>query len=409
MPAATQSSEVIDSTINQKDDLITTINVDVSKRVAGGFAINFADKLPESTRKRFEKNGYDLSKGYPQKPPSADIPLYLDDALKIRGTPREDFVIRGRDADPEFKALFAKVKEVKHLTKYIGTELVGIQLGELNEKELDELARLIAERVVVFFRDQDLSPQKQVELAHFFGVAETHPQALYSTDEPILRVIWSELPKPKGVIGTFKNAKTTDTANWHADLAFETNAPGITHLHIDSSPEIGGDTLWSSGYAAYDKLSPALQKFLEGKYVWQKSLHAYLDRNDPLSGPKPIERKTPLVRTHPVTGWKSLFINRGSTLRIEGLEPEESRLILNYLSDIYEKNLDIQVRFNWGSNNGSGTSALWDNRISQHSNVHDLVDANGGNRHGTRTVSFAEIPYFDSNSKSQREALGLGN
>ncbi|KAH3674679.1 hypothetical protein WICMUC_003095 [Wickerhamomyces mucosus] len=386
-----------------------TINVDVSKRVAGGFSLNLADKLPESTRRRFEKNGYDLSKGYPQKPPTADIPLYLDDALKIRDIPREDIIIRGKDADPEFKALFAKAKEVKHLTKYIGTELVGVQLGDLNDKELDELARLIAERVVVFFKDQDLSPQKQVEIAHFFGVPETHPQALYSTGEPILRVIWSEVPKALGIVEKFKNAKNSGTANWHTDLPFEKNSAGITHLHVDSVPEIGGDTLWSSGYAAYDKLSPALQKFLEGKFVWHKSLHGYLDRNDPLSGPKHIERKTPIVRTHPVTGWKSLFVNRGHTLRIEGLEPEESKLILNYLYDVYEKNLDIQVRFNWSSKAGLGTSALWDNRISQHSNVHDLIDVDGGARHGTRTVSFNEVAYFDPESKSQREALGLTN
>ncbi|KAH3666357.1 hypothetical protein OGATHE_003262, partial [Ogataea polymorpha] len=70
---------------------------------------------------------------------------------------------------------------------------------------------------------------------------------------------------------------------------------------------------------------------------------------------------------------KSLYVNRGHTTAIEGLEPEESKIILNYLFDVYEKSLDIQVRFRWTS----GSSALWDNRVSQHSNVHDLVDEKG--------------------------------
>lgn len=88
------------------------------------------------------------------------------------------------------------------------------------------------------------------------------------------------------------------------------------------------------------------------------SAHAYLDRDDPLAGPKHIERTHPLVRVHPATGWKSLFVNRPMTRRIVGLDKEESDLILNYLYKLYEDNVDLQVRFKWTP----GTSALWDNR-----------------------------------------------
>jgi alpha-ketoglutarate-dependent taurine dioxygenase len=152
--------------------------------------------------------------------------------------------------------------------------------------------------------------------------------------------------KKKGLKLSFKNSKA-GTGSWHSDLPHELQPPGITHLHNDAIPSIGGDTLWSSGYAAYDKLSPSLQQFLDGKFAYQKSMHAYLDRKDPLNGGKHIVRKQPIVRTHPVTGWKSLYVNRFFTTAIEGLEPGESKAILEYLFDVYEKNLDIQVRFDW--------------------------------------------------------------
>ncbi|KAH3684660.1 hypothetical protein WICPIJ_004376 [Wickerhamomyces pijperi] len=400
VPTATN---IVDE-INKKAEALT-ISIDVSKRVEGGFSLDLSSKLPPLTKARFDRHGLDYSRGYPQKPATGTIPLYAQEAQTIRDY-EIPYTVRGKDADPEFKALFAKTTEVKHLTKYIGTELVGVQLNDLNEKELDELALLIAQRVVVFFRDQDLSPKKQIEIAEFFGIPEIHPIAFHPTGEEYqpLRVIWSEIFKHVTKKETFKQNKV-GTGVWHSDHPHEYQPAGITHLHIDSNPDVGGDTLWASGYAAFDKLSPAFQKFLEGKYAIQQSLNWYVNKDDPLGGLKPIERRQPVIRTHPVTGWKSLYVNRDFTTRIEGLEPEESKTILNYLFDVYEKSLDIQVRFNWSS----GSSALWDNRVSQHVNVHDLIDENGnaGNRHGTRSVSLAEVPFFDPKSSSQREAQGL--
>ncbi|CCH44190.1 Alpha-ketoglutarate-dependent taurine dioxygenase [Wickerhamomyces ciferrii] len=380
------------------------LEVDVSKRVAGGFEGSYVEALPPTTRARYERHGINLSQGYPEKPPSDRIPLYVDDAHKVRDKV-QDYIPRGKNADPEKKALFKKVKQVKHLTKHIGTELIGVQLSDLNEQELDELALLIAERVVVFFRDQDLSPQKQLKIGEFFGNVEVHPQVPHVPDLPGTTVIWNELARRNGLNVSWKNAKA-GTGTWHSDLPHERQPPGITHLHNDAIPEIGGDTLWASGYAAYDKLSPAFQKFLEGKVAVQRSMHTYLDRENPLNGGAQILREQPIVRTHPVTGWKSLYVNRDWTVSIKGLEPDESKLILNYLYDVYEKNLDIQVRFNWKPTDPNlGTSALWDNRVSQHAAVWDY----GGEepRHGTRVTSLAEVPYFDPESKSQREALGL--
>ena len=126
--------------------------------------------LPPTARARFEKAGVDLSEGYPYRPAR---PLYLDDAYKIRDYDRP-FVDPGSRADPEKKALFGAAKEVIHLTRHIGTEVVGLQLKDLTDQQRDELALLIAERSVVFFRDQDLSPQQQKALGEYYGEVEVH-------------------------------------------------------------------------------------------------------------------------------------------------------------------------------------------------------------------------------------------
>lgn len=147
-------------------------------------------------------------------------------------------------------------------------------------------------------------------------------------------------------------------SRWHTDLVHERQPAGVTHLHNDTVPPVGGDTLWASGYAAYEKLSPDFRKIIDGKEAIYRSAHPYLDREDPTAGPQYVERRHPLVRVHPATGWKALWVNRAMTDRIVGLDKAESDVILNYLYDVYERNVDIQVRFKWTP----GTSALWDNR-----------------------------------------------
>ncbi len=381
---------------------ITIDPADKVKKIAGSNS-SWIEKLPAPTRARFERHNVDLSKGYPIGKQASDIPIYLDEALKIRSEPFE-IVDRGTFADPEKKALFGAAKEVNDLTKHIGTEIIGLQLSELSNKQLDELALLIAERTVVFFRNQDLSPQKQLEIGKYYGPIEVHPSGAYVPNLPGVGIIWPDYFARNGQKSTFK--RPLSASPWHTDLTQEVNAPAITHLHNDTIPSVGGDTIWASGYGAYDKLSPAFQKFLEGKKAVYRSFHGYVDRDDPLSGPKYIEREHYLVRTHPVTGWKSLFVNTKYTTRIVGLEPEESRIILNYLFDVFEKTSEIQVRFRWQPTKpGLGTSAIWDNRISQHAAISDYENAEP--RHGNRVTTLGEVPFIDPNSTGRREALGL--
>lgn len=126
--------------------------------------------LPDSARTRLEKAGIDLSNGYPYRPAR---PLYLQDVYDIRNTDRE-FVDAGSRADKSKKALLSAATKVTDLTTHIGTEIEGLQLKDLTAEQKDQLGLLIAERSVVFFRDQDLSPQQQKELGEWYGEIEVH-------------------------------------------------------------------------------------------------------------------------------------------------------------------------------------------------------------------------------------------
>ncbi|KAK3990139.1 hypothetical protein QBC44DRAFT_325701 [Cladorrhinum sp. PSN332] len=350
--------------------------------------------LPESSRQRLTKAGIDLSNGYPYHPAA---PVYIQDVYKIRGEerPYED---AGARADKAKKNLFSAATKVTDLTTHVGTEIEGLQLKDLTPEQKDELALLIAERSVVFFRNQDITPQQQKELGEWFGQVEIHPQTAQVPGVPGVTVIWPDLFQ-QAIPAGFRNPG--GASRWHTDLVHERQPAGITHLHNDTVPPIGGDTLWASGYSAYEKLSPEFRKFIDGKQAVYLSAHAYLDRENPAAGPKHLERTHPLVRVHPATGWKALWVNRAMTSRIVGLDKAESDLILNYLYDVYERNPDIQVRFRWTQ----GTSALWDNRITIHNASWDY----GGRhpRHGTRVTSLAEVPFFDPKAPTRRQALGL--
>lgn len=350
--------------------------------------------LPDRTVNRLKKAGVDLSNGYPYRP---SVPLYLQDVYNIRNEPRE-FHDAGARADKSKKSLFEAATKVTDLTSHIGTEIEGLQLKDLTDQQKDELALLIAERSVVFFRNQDISPQQQLELGKYYGLPEVHPQVPQVPGELGVTVIWPDLQRTE-VAQSFR--KPGGASRWHSDLVHELQPAGITHLHNDEVPPVGGDTLWASGYSAYEKLSPDFRKIIDGKYAVYTSAHTYLDRDHPEHGPKHVERVHPLVRVHPATGWKSLFVNRAMTDRIVGLDRAESDVILNYLYDVYEQNVDIQVRFKWTP----GSSALWDNRITIHNASWDY----GGRhpRHGTRVTSLAEKPYFDPSAPTRRQALGL--
>jgi len=351
-------------------------------------------QLPPNAAAKLKSAGIDQN-SYPTRPQKPD---YLDQAYAVRDYDREH-IDPGTRASPGKKALLDACTSVTDLTAHIGTELAGIQLAQLSNQQLDDLALLIAERSVVFVRDQTLNPHEQKRLGEHFGEVEVHPQVPQVPGVPGVTVMWPDLQIREGRKANFRNPG--GASGWHTDLVHERQPAGVTHLHNDTVPKVGGDTLWSSGYSAYEKLSPDFRKFLDGKTAIYRSAHQYVDRDQPSAGPKYIEREHPLVRVHPATGWKSLWVNRAMTVRIVGLDKPESDLILGYLYSVYEKNNDIQVRFRWTP----GASALWDNRITQHSASWDYEGNEA--RHGTRVTSLAEKPIFRADAPTRREALGL--
>jgi sulfonate dioxygenase len=157
-------------------------------------------------------------------------------------------------ADPEKKQLFSVAKPVD-LTESIGTVLENVQLSQLNEQQLDELALLVNERGVVFFRDQDLTTEQQVKLFEHYGELDKHPSQKNqrhmtikgSTRDTRLDNVYT--PWPSG--------------DFHADTSFEINPPSYSMLRMEEHPPVGGDTAWVSQYGLYDALSEALQRFVD--------------------------------------------------------------------------------------------------------------------------------------------------
>jgi alpha-ketoglutarate-dependent taurine dioxygenase len=214
----------------------------------------------------------------------------LDDAYSVRNEPWKHNDAGAR-ADKSKKALLSAATKVTHLTSHIGTEIEGLQLKDLTNQQRDELALLIAERSVVFFRDQDVSPQQQKELGEYYGKIEIHPQVprvpgvdgvtvsfiisrlWYDANMYPIKVIWPALQATERK-ADFRNPG--GASRWHTDLVHERQPAGITHLHNDTVPSLGGDTIWASGYSAYEKLSPEFRKIIDGRTAIYKSAHVRL-------------------------------------------------------------------------------------------------------------------------------------
>jgi alpha-ketoglutarate-dependent taurine dioxygenase len=176
------------------------------------------------------------------------------------------------------------------------------------------------------------------------------------------------------------------------------------------------DTLWASGYEIYDRLSPPYQKFFEGltaTYAQPGFGIAAKENNFELyKGPRGAPENVgteltavhPVIRTNPVTGWKSIFGVGHHVQRINGLTEQESKEVLDRFVNLIADNHDLQVRHRWQNPNDL---AIWDNRSVLHTATFDYAGL--GARTGQRAVSLGEKPYFDPSSKSRREALGLND
>lgn len=315
--------------------------------------------------------------------------------------PLEVFETRDKalDADPSYKNLFAACEKVEHCSPKIGTILYGIDATTLSDAAKDELALLISYRVVVFLKNQkNLDIHKHLDLGRHWGTLHKHattsqPKAWNDKELEEVHVVWADETRPP--VYAF-----SPTYMWHSDVTYELQPPSYTALKVIDSPQVGGDTGWCSGYAIYDMLSPRLRTYLEGMTALHDA-HEQAQGSREIGRPvrrEPIVSEHPVIRTHPVTGYKSVFVNPGFTRAIVGVPKFESDAILQYIFNLIATTMEAQVRHRWGIDD----VAIWDNRVSTHSVVPGIYPAR---RHAVRVTVHGEKPYYDPNGKSQQDEL----
>jgi taurine dioxygenase len=244
---------------------------------------------------------------------------------------------------------------VTPVTPRIGATVEGIALAEpLSNRQVDELHWALAEYQVLFFRDQPLDEESHKRLGRYFGELHIHPNQPGPAGHPEILPIHADA-----------NSRRVNGEFWHSDVSCDAEPPLGSILYLHTVPAVGGDTLFASQYAAYDALSPRMKAYLEGLTATHSGDAVYR-RINVLEG-RSSEGKVfpqashPVVRTHPVTKRKALYVNRNFTTHIDGLPDNEGRAILDYLCT-HATREEFQVRFRWQPH----SVAFWDNRAVQH-------------------------------------------
>ena len=263
--------------------------------------------------------------------------------------------------------------EVVPYTIRIGAEIRGVDLSEpLPPRQLADVQAALAAHQVIFFRDQKQDYDSLRSFGRQFGKL----------------VIHSGVPGVDGypeVVAIHSDADSQYIAgdNWHSDLTCDAEPPMGSILYLHTVPAIGGDTVFASMYEAYETLSTRMKAYLEGLSAVHDGEHVYRSMTSDPDKKFPCNTH-PIVRTHPVTGRKCLYVNQSYTTHIVGISKEESSAILAYLYN-HCTNPNFQVRFRWSP----GAVAFWDNRCTQHLAVWDYFPQT---RSGFRVTVAGEKP-----------------
>ena len=253
------------------------------------------------------------------------------------------------------------------LSGALGAELHNVDLAQpLSDEMFQAIHAALLKYEVIFFRDQDISPATQRDFALRFGPIQAHPAYPHAEGVPEVTVLHHTHEKPSKL------------ELWHIDMTFSSTPPLGSILHAKIIPEVGGDTLWSSMSAAYEGLSDRMQRFLselsavhDFSYGFKESLMEPGGRErlaDAVAANPP--REHPVVRVHPETGRKGLFVNQLFTTHIVGMRQKESDAMLNFLYEHAQRD-EFTCRFRWRPN----SIAFWDNRITQHKPINDCSSA----------------------------------
>ena len=261
----------------------------------------------------------------------------------------------------------------------MGAQLRGVDLAAgLDDGTYHEIRNALLEHQVLFFKEQrEIPPGVQVAIGRMFGELHFHPAAPTMAGFPEIFEIH-----------THKDSKIANGEFWHSDVSCDELPPLGTILQIHVLPEIGGDTLFANMYRAYDALSDPIRSMLDGLTATHGSEHVYRGRysdrgvND--AGREYPSAVHPVVRTHPETQRKALYVNRTFTTRINELNDDESDALLEFLFQ-HSESVDFQIRFRWEKND----VAFWDNRCTMH---HAIWDYWPNERKGRRVTIRGDRP-----------------
>ena len=256
---------------------------------------------------------------------------------------------------------------IKPLAGALGAEITGIDLGAgVTDAGLKQLRDVWLQYSVIFFRDQNLPPREFAAFARRFGDVVHYPFLKGLDDAP--EVI---------TVAKMEHETVNFGGLWHTDTAYLEAPPMATMLVAREVPPVGGDTLFASGYAAYDALSPGMKRLIGPLKAINSSTKAEKTRTredrKPGQERQVLEAEHPVVRVHPETGRKSLYVNIGHTLRFSDMTEEESAGLLAYLFE-HQCKPEFTCRFSWRP----GSIAFWDNRCALHNPINDY--------HGHRRV-----------------------
>lgn len=252
--------------------------------------------------------------------------------------------------------------DVQPVTSAVGAVIGGGDLRQPLERDVVQAIRqALLDHGVIFFRDQDLTRDQMRAFVASFGTPIPEP--------------FSAGDRPDPIGESDSQAVKHATAVWHSDTTFVTEPPGLTALRAITPAPVGGDTCWGSMYAAYDTLSTPLRQMLDGltavhsaypvaQRMGEKGKHL-LEHSASVHG---FENVHPVIRIHPETGRRALFVNEAWTTRIVELHPAESAQLLALLFE-HVKSPDFTMRWHWKPND----LALWDNRAVQHYAVPDYT------------------------------------
>ena len=270
---------------------------------------------------------------------------------------------------------------IKPFAPNLGAVITNVDLSnDINDAELKGIRDAFHKYQVLFFQNQsEISPRNHIKLGRCFGELHIHPAAPKMKNYPQIFEI-----------NTDKNSKIANGAeDFHSDVSCDIEPPLGTMLQLHILPECGGDTMFANMYMAYEALSNPMQKFLSDLKAFHESEHFYRGRYKTESND---ESKTeypsaihPVIRTHPETGKKAIFVNKFFTTRIVGLEPQESKFILDFLFSHIEKT-EFQIRYRWNKND----MAFWDNRCTLHKAIWDYFP---NQRKGRRVTIKGDKPY----------------